>query len=248
MEESTVVILLIAAVAFFMIGLAKGGLGATSATLAMPLLALVMPVSVVIGMILPVLMLADIIAVGFHWRRWSNRLLVLLIPGALSGVILGTYFITNVPPDVLRTALGIIILLFAAYKVFESRILGLFTYHPRNWHGVLAGSTSGFISTLAHTGGPPIGIYLLMQEVPPRTFVATSAMFFMILNWIKVPFYFYAGIFDLERLRQIIWILPMVPLGVWTGKQIVVKIDPKVYERIIVAILSVSALLLIFKD
>jgi hypothetical protein len=132
MTVDPVVFYVMVAIIAFMIGLAKGGLGGTLGALATPLLALVMPTEQVIGLILPILMFADIFAVAFHWRRWNNKLVLLLLPGAVVGVTIGTFFITNAPTETLRTALGVIVLVFAVYKIFESRLQNSLTYHPRN--------------------------------------------------------------------------------------------------------------------
>ena len=171
---------------------------------------------------------------------------MLLIPGAVVGVIMGTVLITNAPTDTLRTILGVIVMIFALYKLVEKRIMKAMVYHPRDWHGLVAGTITGFSSALAHTGGPPVSIYLLMQEVTPRAFIATSALFFFFLNWIKVPLYLYADLFDLDLLKQIIWLLPLVPLGVVVGRWFAGRVDPVTFEQIIVVLLLVNALVLIF--
>ncbi len=246
MDTSSALILLLVAAVAFLIGLSKGGLGGTAGALATPLLALVLPADEVIGLILPILMLADIFAVALHWGHWNRKLVLLLIPGALVGVLIGTVLITNAPTETLRTLLGIIVLIFALYKIFEKRILRTLEYKSRDWHGIVAGTITGFSSALAHTGGPPVSIYLLMQEVSPRVFIATSALFFFILNWIKVPFYFYADLFDFETLKQIAWILPLVPIGVVTGRWLARRFDRSTFEQIIVVLLLINALLLIF--
>ncbi|HEC22993.1 MAG TPA: sulfite exporter TauE/SafE family protein [Chloroflexi bacterium] len=233
------------AVVAFLIGLSKGGLGGSLGALATPMMALVMPADQVIGLVLPVLMFADIFAVALHWRRWDRRLVLLLIPGSVLGVTIGTLFITNAPTGTLRTALGIIVLIFTVYKVFEKRILGSLKYEGKDWHGLLAGTVTGFSSALAHTGGPPVSIYLLMQDVTPRVFVATSAIFFFLLNWIKVPYYFYARLFDFNRLWQIAWLMPLVPAGVWIGKWMSERVDKETFERIIIVLLAIGGLLLI---
>jgi len=159
MANNQPVFLIVAALVAFLIGLSKGGLGGSAGALATPMMALVLPADKVIGLILPILMLADIFAVALHWRRWNGKLVFLLLPGAIIGVTIGTFFITNAPTETLQTLLGIIILMFALYKIFEKRILGLINYRSRNWHGILAGSVTGFSSALAHTGGPPVSIY-----------------------------------------------------------------------------------------
>lgn len=246
MTVSPPVFYVMTAAVAFLIGLSKGGLGGTLGALATPLMALVMPADQVIGLVLPILMFADIFAVALHWGNWNRKLVLLLIPGAIVGVTIGTFFITNAPTEMLRTALGVIILIFTIYKLFEKRIMRDLAYHGRDWHGILAGTVAGFSSALAHTGGPPVSIYLLLQKVTPAVFIATSALFFGILNWIKVPYYFYAGLFDWQQLIRIAWIMPLVPLGVWIGKRLSLRIDRQTFENIIVWLLAGSALLLIF--
>ena len=237
---------LVVAIGMFMVGMAKGGGWASMAALSVPFVALVLPIDDVIGMMLPVLMLADILAIGVHWRKWNNHLVLLLIPASIVGVTIGTLFLTNAPVRLIRIVIGVIVLLFAFYKLFEKSIFMKLTYTPRNWHGLLAGLAAGFTSSVAHTGGPPIAIYLLMQNLQPRVFAATIAFFFFILNYIKVPFYYFGDVFNFDLLRQFIWLLPAVPLGVWTGKWLVVRVSKEQFDRIILFLLIITSLLLIF--
>jgi uncharacterized membrane protein YfcA len=187
-----------------------------------------------------------VFAVASHWKRWDWRLIVLMMPGAIVGVTIGTFFITNAPTETLKTALGIIVFLFALYKILEARLFRALTYEAKDWHGSLAGTVAGFSSALAHTGGPPISIYLLMRRVPTHVFNATSALFFTILNWVKVPYYFYAHLFDFQQMRSLMWLLPLLPLGVWGGKWAADKVSREVFERIIIVLLGITGLLLIF--
>ena len=151
--------------------------------------------------------------------------------------------------DVLRTFLAILILLFALYKASEKRVMRFFRYQPRAWHGLIGGGISGFSSAIANTGasiiGPPATIYLLMQDLQPRVFIATTALFFMILNYIKIPFYAAAGLFNLARIVHVAWLLPLVPVGVWLGRLFVVRVSPKTFELVILVFLVISALLLL---
>jgi len=230
-----------------LIGFSKGGFGGTLGILATPLMTLVVPANEVIGLLLPILILADVFAVTSYWKEWDWKLIGLLTPGAIVGVTIGTFFITSMPTEILRVTLAIIVLIFALYKIFEAMIFRLTSYQARDWHGTMAGIAAGFFSALAHTGGPPISIYLILRRVPTRTFNATSALFFAILNWIKVPYYFYANLFDYQRLRGLIWLLPLLPLGVWAGKHLADRISRQAFERVIVVLLVVTALLLIFE-
>ena len=244
-NNATVFIVMIAAVTL-LVSISKGGLGGMAGTLSTPLLALVMPVNQALGLLLPIMLLADVFSIAFHWKRWNGRLVWLLIPGAVVGVTIGTYFITNVSTQVLKIGLAVIALLFVLYKLLEKRILGSVKYQEKNWHGWLAGTTAGFTSAMAHSGVPPISIYLILHDVSPAVFVATSVLFYAILNWVKVPYYYFTGMFDFPRLWQIAWVLPIVPFGVWLGRWLVIKVPKQVFENIILALLVVTALILIF--
>ena len=233
------------ALVILLIGLSKGGLGGALGMMATPLMALVMPADQVLGLVLPLLIIADVFAVTWLWRMWDARALRLLLPSGVAGVMIGTFVITNAPTGLLQTILGVIVLVFALYKLFEGRIMRGMHYRPRPWHGVLAGITSGLASSLAHTGSPPISVYLLLLEVPPLIFAGTSAIFFAAVNWVKVPFYFYAGLFDWALFLQALWLTPLLPLSVWLGKWGAARMDPRRYERVITWLLVLTGLLLI---
>jgi hypothetical protein len=246
-EDNLIVFYAVAAFCALFIGLAKGGLGGTIAGLATPIMALVLPVGEVLGLVLPMFMIADVFSLGAYWKHWRWRLVLLMLPGGVVGVTVGTLFITNAPTRGLRIALGVISLLVALYKLVEKRLAAVLTYQPRSWHGVLAGAVAGFSSSLAHNGAPPASIYLLLQkDLAPRAFVATMLMYFFILNWIKVPYYLYAGLFDVQRMLQVVWVIPLLPLGVWIGEKLVERVNRDAFDLIMAGALALLGVVLIF--
>jgi len=84
-----------------------------------------------------------------------------------------------------------------------------------------------------------------MQKVTPAVFIGTSVLFFFILNWIKVPYYMYANLFDFDQLGRLIWILPLVPIGVWTGRWFAYRVNRDTYEKVIVTLLTINGIVLI---
>jgi uncharacterized protein len=231
--------------ACFLTGLSKAGLGGGIGFLMTPMLTLVMPMNKAVGILLPILIFADVFTIVAYWKKWELRRIWILLAGGLAGVTLATYVLVNVSADMLKKGLALLVLLFLIYRLFEKRIMASLTYRVRAWHGLLAGSTAGFASTLAHAGGPPITIYLLLQRLEPTAFIATSALFFAVLNWIKVPYYYFGGLFDFPLQLRLIWLLPLAPLGVLAGKQLVKRVDKVLFERIIIALLVISVILLL---
>ncbi len=240
-------LILVFCLACFIIGLSKGGLGGGLGGLVTPMMALVMPISHALGMMLPVLMIGDIFAVGAHWRGWNSKLLWALLGGGFVGVIMGILLITNIPSILLSKLLAILVFIFVIYRLIEKRIRRDKIYQSRSWHGIFAGAVAGFSSTLAHAAGPPLTIYLLMQSLSPPVFVATSAIYIAALNGMKLPFYIAAGMMDFRQYLYLAFFLPMIPLGVWVGKRFVNWINKDLFEKIITIWLFISGLLLWFK-
>ncbi len=235
----------ILALAAFLVGLSKGGLGGMMGALITPLVAMVIPLDQAIGLMLPILILGDGFAIAAHWRKWNSRIVRLLVPGAILGVTIGTLILTNISVLQMRRIMGVIIILFIIYRVLENRLGHLSHIQPRRWHGYAAGGLAGITSTLAHAGGPPIAMYLLTLELRPTVFVAISALFFTVLNLIKVPYYFCAGLIDLNRIATLIWIVPFVPLGVWTGKRFANQTSKRVFDGVVLFLLTTSATILL---
>lgn len=236
--------LIVASVAL-MIGLSKGGLGAVIAVMATPLLQLVMPPKNAISLALPLLIIADAFALRAYWRQWDNRYIRLLIPPAVIGIGIGTLLLANLPDDALRRLLGVLTLMFVAYRRFGGMITSK-GYHPRDWHGTLIGGVSGLGSAVANVGGPPFTAYMLLQNVPPQVFVGTTTLFFALVNLIKLPPLILAGIFNVNDLIRVLWVLPLLPFGVWLGKLLVKRINQAAFERLMLVVLTITGLYLLF--
>ncbi len=243
--HATTLIMVLFALACFIIGFSKAGFGGAMGFLATPLLALALPVQMVVGLMLPVLMIGDAFTLAAYWRRWDLSKIWLLLAGATAGVMLATLVLVNTPPDTLKKGLAVMVLLFVLYRLLEQRILSRAVYRGRPWHGLLAGGVAGFTSALANAGGPPITIYLLLQSLQPVTFIATSALFFGVLNFIKLPFFLSSGIIPFELLGELIWLTVFVPLGVFIGKRVSRSLNKTVFNWTIVGLLLISAVLLL---
>lgn len=238
---------LVVALAGLLIGLSKGGLGGpVPVSLTAPLLSLVMPVPQALGLILPLLLFADIFALYAYWRKWDMTLMRLLLPMAVVGVFMGTVMLATLSDDVLRRILGLFTLITIAYKVAGSSLMSV-AYRPRAWHGYLAGWAAGLGSALANAGAPAFTAYMLLQpDVTPRTFVATSTLFFAVVNALKLPGYLTANIFDAALFMSFAWVLGVIVFGVWIGYTFIQWINPKVFEWLMLALLFAFGVALIF--
>ena len=226
-----------------MIGFAKGGFGGLGALLT-PILALVLPVASAVGVLLPMLMVGDVFAVYMYWKEWDFDLVRRMLPAGIVGALAGTFLLSSVSPDGLRIILGIFVLISVAYRFLSDRIQAI-RYEPRRWHAPAAGVLSGVASGMFNSGGPPFSSYLLLQKLQARPFIATSAIFFALLNLIKVPGFLYTGILDVPLLLSLWWVFLFIPIGIWVARMTLTRLSPSAFEWIIVALLIFSSLWLL---
>jgi uncharacterized protein len=236
--------ILIVIIAALLVGLTKGGLGPMAGALVTPLLSFTMPVTDAIGLALMLHMIGDYLAVPVYWRQWDTATLRLTWPAAVIGVLMGGWLLANLPEDVLRRILGGFALLAVIYKLASDRLQAV-SYTPRDWHGRLAGWGAGFGSALANVGAPPITIYMLLKKTRPVIFVATTLYFFIPLNMLKLPLFIAADVIEPQNLLDVIWVLPLIPAGVWLGRAVIKRISATVFEWLMIVLLAYAGVALL---
>ncbi|NDJ76387.1 MAG: sulfite exporter TauE/SafE family protein, partial [Chloroflexi bacterium] len=238
--DFTVMVLLGALLA----GLTKGGLGPAAGVLTTLLFSLHMPVTEAIGLALSLHLVSYIPGLPIYWRQWDGPRLRRMLPPAVIGVALGFALLTTLPDETLRRALAVLALSAMAYKL-ASDALGSLEYRERAWHGIAAGWGAGFGSALANVGAPPITIYLLLTGIQPVAFVATTLYFFFLVDMMKLPLFLAAGVIDPQALLDVWWAIPVIPLGIWLGRELVHRIQPRLYEWLLIALLTYASILLL---
>lgn len=242
-DQNGVYIAVVIAILGFMIGFAKGGFGGLGALLT-PILALVLPVASAVGVLLPMLMVGDVFAVYMYWKEWDPDLVKRMLPAGIVGALAGTVLLARLPPDGLRIILGIFVLVLVAYRFVSDRIQAI-RYEPRPWHAPAAGLLAGLASGMFNNGGPPFSSYLLLQKLKARPFIATSAIYFALLNLIKVPGFLYTGVLNVQLLFSVWWVFLFIPVGIWVARMTLTRVSPSTFEGIIIVLLIFSSLWLL---
>lgn len=245
MSDLTPIVYVAVAVAAFLIGVMKAGTGGGLGPLITAILVSALPAGAALGLQLPLLILGDAAALTALWRRWDLRLGAILLGGALIGIVLGTLVLRSIDGDLIRRLVGAVALLFVAVTVIEPRLRNLQDYRPGVGPGVAAGAVAGVASTLAHAGGPPAAIYLILHRVQPVVFTSTMLFVFALVNLIKVPAYVAAGLFDPELFVTLLPALPFLPLGVLVGRRFVTRVDKRRFDRVIIVLLLVTGVSLL---
>jgi uncharacterized protein len=230
----------------FLIGVTKGGFNGVGSVLT-PLLSLILPVSSAVGVLLPMLIVGDAFALYIYWGEWDRKLVWRMLPAGLAGALAGTYLLTALSPNALRIALAIFVFVIIGYRFISERIQA-WRYQPRVWHGPMVGALAGTASGMFNNGGPAFNSFLLLQRLPPRTFIATTALFFALLNWLKVPGFLYTGVLNLSLLLSVCWVFLFIPLGILAARWLVTRIRPILFEWVIIGLLLLSSVLLIVQS
>jgi uncharacterized membrane protein YfcA len=241
----------VAIVAILITGVAKGGFGQGSGGIAVPLMSMFVLPQEAAGIMLPILCAMDLFSVHAYRRSWSRKHVAIMLPGALIGITLGGLAFGTLPVDAIRLLLGIIAVTFAlnAWLRLTERIAAMLA-RERNTPGRVAGAfwggLSGFTSTLAHAGGPPFAIYMLAQKIDRTLFVGTSAVFFLVVNYVKLVPYYLVGQLNVGNLTAALLFLPLVPAGIWLGVWLHRRLDERTFLNASYTLLFATGLKLIY--
>jgi uncharacterized membrane protein YfcA len=136
--------------------------------------------------------------------------------------------------------------LYCVYKILEPRIRQDIGHSPpQKWHGSVFGAGAGLASTVANSGGPIVSVYFVMHRLSPEAFIGTSALYFFILNLIKVPGFLLSGLLQWDQFFQVAWSIPLIFVGTWLGKLLVQYLLPQQFDRVILVLLAFAAVFLL---
>ena len=231
--------------AALLIGLSKGGIGGPLPTmLATLMISQRVSVATAVALAVPMLMVGDAFALYTYWGTWDRRHSWALIPGGAVGVAIGLFMLRGLPDRSLRVGLGVAGLIVTGYKIF-SHWRGPEHHQHREWHGPVAGLLSGAASAMLNAGGPPITSYLLLQPITPTVFMGTNTLFFAVINLLKLPGSLAAGVVKPTALAWSLAFCPLVALGVYLGRFFIARIEPRVFDHIMTAVLVIACVWLI---
>lgn len=227
----------IACLAAFGVGLGKGGLPGLG-NLAVALYAVILPARLSVGVLLPVLICADLIAVIVYRRDADWRLIRRLLPWTFIGVIAGALVFNRIEDREVEIIIGTVLLsMTGLHYLRESLTRGMESKEMTSAReGALrtgTGLVGGFATMLANAAGPVAALYLVFLRLPKITFVGTLAWFFLIVNWFKLPILVGLGAVNPDSLTVSLTAGIFAVAGVLVARVIVKKISQRVFEWLI---------------
>ncbi|AZM58721.1 MULTISPECIES: sulfite exporter TauE/SafE family protein [unclassified Streptomyces] len=243
-----------AALAFaaLLVGFSKTAVSGAN-TVSLAVFAAVLPARASTGVLLPILIAGDVLAVLVYRRHAHWPTLWRLFPAVAAGVVAGTAFLMWADDGAVRTSIGAILLLMAAVTVWRRRRADAgqepapVTTRAGRLKARSYGVLGGFTTMVANAGGPVMSLYLLSAGFRKLGFLGTSAFFFLIVNTSKLPFSAGLGLIDADSLLLDAALVAFVVPGAFLGRWAVDRINQRLFERLVIAATVVGGLQLLLR-
>jgi len=237
--------LLLALFGALCIGLSKSGLAGT-ATLNVVLMAQIFGAKPSVGLVLPLLIVADLLGFLINRKGGSWRQIVPMMPPAIAGVIVGWLLLDRIDNSVARVVIGWIILGLLAFNFVlrkrREQFLAL-TEHRGFAQGM--GFLAGTVTMIANAAGPVMTVFLLSQRLEKREHLGVFCRFFLFINLFKLPFSNSVGLINGPSLLTNLVLLPGVFLGIFLGWQILKRIPQDTFENTLAILTAFAAIWLV---
>jgi uncharacterized membrane protein YfcA len=203
--------------AIILTGISKGGFGGLGG-LAVPILALAISPTIAAAIMLPILCVMDLVGIWRYRGRWDKANMRLLVLASLVGIGFGALTFRYMDADAIRLMIGAIAVIFALRYW-----LGLFARtqrpatKPSTVIGGICGALAGFTSFVAHAGAPPVAVYLMPQKLDKTVYHATTVVFFLAVNYVKLVPYTILGQFTETVLITAAVLFPLAIAGTLLG-------------------------------
>ena len=227
-------------------GFSKTGIPGTSIFF-VAIFANIMPARQATGLVLPLLIFADMFAFAVYRKNLEWGRVGRLLPWAVGGVVLGWAVLGRVNDVQTARIVGLVIAamlglhLWRKWRTPEDALA-----HAPVWFGPFAGVMAGFATMVANAAGPVMTLYLLAMRLTKLEFLGTSAAFFLLINWIKVPFGLQLGLLTGPSLTLNLWLLPAVAVGALAGPWVVKRVNQAVFENTALALTAAAVVKLLF--
>ena len=237
---------LVAVPAVLLTGISKGGFAGALGVLAVPLLALAVPVPQAASIMLPILCMMDLFGWWNFRKSWDGPLILAMLPGTLLGLGLGWLLFTRLDNRMIVLVTGALAAGFAVIRLVSSSNGGraLLPDRLRAW---LWTTLSGCTTLLAHAGGPPVLVYVAPKGLDKTTLVATLTFYFALVNYLKLIPFGLMGQLDGRNLGTALVLSPLVPLGVYLGLWLHRRVNERLFFRLFYLLLLATGIQLIWE-
>ena len=228
-----------------LIGMSKVGIPGVS-MIVVPAMAFIFGAKASTGVLLPILMMADIFGVAYYRRHADWTKLVKVLPWAVVGVLIALWVGEIVNDDQFKNLIAILVFLSIGLMLWQDKRKGTHFFPDKWWFAAGMGILGGFATMIGNVAGPVFAIYLLAMHLPKNGFIGTGAWFFLIINASKFPLQVLVWKnISLQTLTIDLIALPAIALGALLGFKLVKIIPEHTYRGFVIVITAISAFLLL---
>jgi len=229
-----------------LIGMSKTGVPGVS-MIVVPTLALIFGGKQSTGILLPILIMADIFAVVYYHRDAHWKHLLRALPWAFTGLILALWIGNLINDDQFKRTIAATVLISIGLMIWKDYFYKKEFTPDKWWFAASMGIVGGFATMIGNVAGPIFAIYLLAMHLNKKSFIGTTAWFFFIINLSKFPLQMFVWKnININTLAIDILVFPAIGLGALSGIFIVKRIPEKTYKWMIIVITILSAFLIFF--
>lgn len=228
------------------IGLAKSGFSGIS-LVSVAIFADIFGSKASVGMVLPLLIAADLIVYPAFRKHGSWLPVWKLLGPAVLGIGLGWWVMMVINESASRKMIGICVLLMVAVQVvrrWRPALVDSLAASPG--FGLSAGVLGGFATMLANAAGPVIQLYLMARRIPKMELIGIGARFFLLVNLLKVPLNANLELITRVSLLDNLKLLPAVVVGIYSGKSLLRHVPQVAFEWMIVIFSIIAGLRMLF--
>ncbi len=232
--------------AAFLLGLSKSGIKGIGIILVI-ILAFVFGEKASTGILLPMLIVADILAVIYYNQHAQWKYIKKLIPWMIAGVLVGVWIGNDISEVIFKKMMAIIIIVSVCIMFYTENKKS--TSVPNNlFFSSSTGFLAGFATMIGNLAGPIANIYFLAMRFPKNEFIGTAAWLFFIINVFKLPFHFFVWkTVTKETLILNTVLIPTVFLGFFIGAYLVKLISNVNYRRFILIVTAIGGVVMLFR-
>lgn len=228
-----------------MLGISKSGIKGIGIIIIL-ILAFVFGEKASTGILLPMLICADIVAVIYYNKHAQWQYIFKLLPFMILGVLVGVWVGNDLSEIVFKKLMAVIIIASVAIMFyFENR--KTITVPKNKLFSSTTGFLAGFATMIGNLAGPISNVYFLAIRFPKNQFIGTAAWLFFIINVFKLPFHFLVWqTVSIESLVLNSILLPAVFIGFFVGVSIVKLISNVNYRRFIFLVTAIGGVIMLF--
>ncbi len=199
------------------------------------------------GILLPLLISADVLAVVYYHRHANWSFIKKLLPWMIIGVLVGVWAGNEISEILFKRLMAFIILISVLLMVYtekrKSKVI------PNNQLvATSAGFLAGFTTMIGNLAGPVANIYFLAMRLPKNEFIGTAAWLFFLINLFKLPFHII--VWKTVTVKTLVLnsvLIPLLVIGFFIGVLIVKRISNINYRRFILAVTALGGLFMLLR-